>query len=203
MIKHNNRSLPAITRSNGGISSSDDLSLSFAKELAKNSVQPKSQVDSLYEQMYSIINGNKPKYPSVDAALQDMLDRTGISNYKRQLQAAQTTTKVAEIQVELFEKVPQIKQTIDNYIQSTNGNLLVPEILSYIKSIHKNDVPEMADWGSPALLTYINDKNIAEKKMHPDSNGLDHDLGRIDFHDQDIDPSNTDALHSLTPNVVK
>lgn len=202
MVKHNNRSLPAITRSNGGISSFDDLSLDFARELAKQSVQPKSQVDSLYEQMYSIINGNKPKYPSVDAAIQDMLDRTGISNYKRQLQASQNT-KVAEVKVELFDKVPQLKQTINNYIQSTNGNLLVPEILAYVKAIHKNDVPDMADWGSPALLTYINDKNIAEKKMHPDSTGLNYDLGRVDYHDQDIDPSNNDALHSLTPNVVK
>lgn len=203
MVKYNNRSIPAITRSNGGISSDTDLSWDFAKELAKTSVQPKSQVDSLYEQMYSIINGTKPKYPSMDAAIKDMLDRTGITTYKNQLQASEKTTKVAEVQVELFGKVPQLKQTIDNYIQSTNGNLLVPEILSYVKSLHKNDVPDMADWGSPALLTYINDKNTAEKKMHPDSVGLDHDLGRIDFHDQEIDPSNTDALYSLNPAVVK
>jgi hypothetical protein len=196
-----NRSLPAITRSNGGISS--DLSSDFAKELAKQSVQPKSQVDSLYEQMYSIINGTKPRYPSMEAAVQDMLDRTGISTYKRQLQAEQQNTKRANIQVSLFEKVPQIKQTIDNYIQSTRGNLLVPEILSQIKSIHKNDVPDAADWGSPSLLTYINDKNISEKKMHPDMVGLDHDLGRVNYHEEEIDPSNTDALHVLNPAVVK
>lgn len=194
------RTMPSITRSNGQ-TTYDDLADSFMQQLSKNSVQPRSQ-SSIYEDMYSIINGKKPKYPSVEAAVQDMLDRTGLTTYKRKLQEDTHTTKTADLQVELFQKVPQIKQTIDNYIQSTHGNMLVPEILAHIKAIHKNDVPEAGDWGSPALLTYMNETNIAEKKMHPDQATLDQDLGRVDFNDSDMDPSNLDALHCLNPAVV-
>lgn len=204
MTKYNNRSSPIISRVQYSETQSDDLTIDFVRQLAKNSVQPKSQVDSLHDTMYSIINGNKPRYPSVDAAIKDMMDRTGITTYKQQLQAdQQAQAKIATLKVDLFDKVPQIKNTIDNYIQSTRGNLLVPEILSQIKSIHRDDVPDAADWGSPTLLTYINEKNISEKKMHPDFMASDHDLGKVNYTEDDIDPSNTDALHVLNPAVVK
>lgn len=201
MIKYSNRSMPLITRSQP--TENDDLSVEFVRQLNKQSVQPRDQVQSLYDQMHSIINGNKPRYPSVDAAVKDMLDRTGLTAYKQQLlaqdQAPTLRSKQAEIQVELFKQIPQVKQTFDNYIQSTRGNLLVPEILNHVRNIHKNDVPDYAMWNSPSLLTYINDKNTAEKKMNPDFTSLDQNLGKVDYNDNEIDPSNSDALHSLNP----
>ena len=199
MSKYSKRTLPSITNRQ----SEDELSLEFLRHLQKQSVQPKAQVQNLQDQMYSIINGNKPRYPSVDAAVKDMLDRTGLSTYKQQLRAqeqnTQTTSKRANIKVELFEQVPQVQQTIDNYIQSTHGNLLVPEILDYVRNIHKNDVPDYSMWSSPALLTYINEKNIEEKKLHPDMDNTNNHLGQLDFNEDIIDPSNTDALHALNP----
>lgn len=208
MKKYANRSMPIVTRTQPAVSvQSDDISSEFLSELQKMSVQPKAQVHSLYDQMSSIMNGAKPKYPSVEAAVKDMLDRTGISGYKQQLQAQQETkqiiayTKKAEIQVELFKQIPQIKQTIDNYIQSTRGNLLVPEILDHIRSIHKNDVLDPSFWSSPSLLMYINEKNTAEKQTNPDVNNEQH-LGKVDYSDTEVDPSNMDALHMLTPATV-
>lgn len=209
MNKYGFRSLPTITRNqpDSNTVAHDDMSIEFLRQLHKQSVQPKAEVQTLYDQMHSIINGTKPRYPSVEAAVRDMLDRTGLTTYKQQLRAQKDPsspahTKQAEIKVELFQQVPQVKQTIDNYIASTHGNLFVPEILDQVRNIHKNDVADYAIWGSPALLTYINEKNIAEKKMHPDAQNIDQDLGKVDFNDEDTDPSNTDALHALNPATV-
>lgn len=200
MSNYSKRTLPLITRENGGSVSSEDTWLNdFARHLETNGVQSKSKADSLYDTLNSIIRGNKPKYPSVEAAVDDMRERSGLASYKSQLK-----TKIAaeEIDVPLFRSVPQIKQTIDNYIRDTRGNLVVPEIINRVKAIHKNDIADNAEWNSPSLLTYISNKNTAEKQLHPDTTQYSN-LGKVDYYNNDVDPSNTDALHSLNPTTIK
>lgn len=197
------RSYNKVNRNESTTFDANDLADQFAKNLQKNSVQLSSRSSSIYDEMYSIINGKKPKYPSVEAAVEDMLERSGITAYKKQLRAQNSQkTKIASTQVELFEKNPSIKQTIDNYIGSTKGNLSVPEIMTYVKGVHNNDVADNGVWQSPSLLTYVNERNIEEKKSHPDVVSDDSNLGKLQFTDDDIDPSNLDALHILNPSVV-
>ena len=206
MTNYSKRTMPLVSRE-GQNNSNEDWVSEFAKHINKQSVEPKSQADySIYDQLSSIMRGNKPKYPSVEAAVKDMRERTGLAEYTKQLRAEeeQTQNKTADknMAVELFNKVPQIRQTIDNYIKDTRGNLLVPEILDRIKSIHKKDVADNSEWTSPSLLTYIHTRNKEEKKLHPDTSSYS-DLGKIDLHNNEIDPSNLDALHMLNPAPVK
>lgn len=195
--------MPIISRQTYGDGPVEDSWLSeFSKHLEKNSVQSRSNYDYLYDQMSSIIRGNKPRYPSVEAAVQDMQERTGLTKYRNQLKANEKTNrKVANEEIEMFKQFPDIKQTIDNYIHDTHGNMAIPEIVDHIRTIHKNDVQDGAMWASPSLLTYIKEKNDLEKENHPDSHNYQN-LGKVDYFSDHIDPSNTDALHILNPAPV-
>lgn len=208
MTNYSKRTQPIVRRE--GQNDSDDWISDFARhvdsQFGKQSVESKSNADSIYDQISSIIRGNKPKYPSVEAAVKDMRERTGFASFTKQLQAEkekeQKKTASEHIDVEMFKKNPQVKQTIDNYIRDTRGNLLVPEILDRIKSIHSKDVADNAEWTSPSLLTYIHKRNKEEKALHPDVDSYNQ-LGKVDFHNNEIDPSNTDALHILNPTQNK
>lgn len=61
----------------------------FENTLQKGAVQPKSQ-QSLYDQINNIMNGTGSKYPSVQAAVDDMMQRSGLTNY---LQASEEAPK--------------------------------------------------------------------------------------------------------------
>jgi len=106
--------------------------------------------------------------------------------------------------VKIFQLKPQIKDTLDNYIEDTHGNLPIPNILEKIRSIHRADVSDDASWDDDELLKYINSQNIEAKKKHPDIQNDSANLGKLPhFDDRDIDPSNNDALYCLQPNIIK
>lgn len=207
MTNYSKRTQPIVSRENGGYGSNDSWMQEFARHLEKNSVQSKSQSESIYDQLYSVIRGNKPKYPTVDAAVEDMRNRTGLAAYHNQLKAEKDkaqnkTAQQKEIEVELFHQVPQIKDTVDNYIRDTRGNLAVPEIVDKVRAIHKNDTPDNTVWANPSFLMYVHNKNMEEKKNHPDNENF-NGLGKVDFQDSQRDPSNEDALHILNPAQYK
>src|SRR5579885_1141182 len=187
MTNYSKRTQPIISRES--YSNGDDWLDDFANHLNKNSVQPKRYSDSIYEQLSSIIKGNKPRYPNVEAAVKDMRERTGLAEFTKQLKAenskSQNKTASENLDVELFKKIPQLKHTIDNYISDTRGNLLVPEILDRVKSIHKKDIADNAEWSSPSLLTYIYKKNKEEKELHPDTSNY-NELGKLDLHSKEV-----------------
>lgn len=107
--------------------------------------------------------------------------------------------------IKIFDQVPQIKKTIDNYIEDTKGNTVLPAIVQRVKSIHAGDVTDDSVWNDETFLRYINDKNIAEKKKYPNTDEAQYsNLGKVQqYSDTDIDPSNDDALHSLMPATFK
>lgn len=207
MTTYSKRTAPIVRREIDEKLTGDSWIDEFAKHLEKNSVQPRSETQSIYDQLYSVIRGNKSRYPSVDAAVEDMRTRTGLIAYKNQLRAEQEkaqskTAQHKEIDVELFNQVPQIKTTVDNYIRDTKGNLAVPEIVDKVRAIHKNDAPDSTVWANPSFLMYVHNRNMEEKKQHPDTENFNN-LGKVDFHDSQIDPSNLDALHILNPTPFK
>lgn len=213
--KYSGRSMPVITRESYNVEKAPRLPNwmdEFAANLEKQSTESQSKVNkSIYDQISSIM-GNKSKHPTVEAAVEDMKERSGMKDFLNKLQSQgkseSAVNKKAQsgennVEVKLFKDVPQLKETIDNYCEDTNGNLPIPAIVNKIKAIHKNDVVNDADWADDKFLHYINDKNIEVKKKHPTDNATYHNLGRQPtFKDEDIDPSNHDALHSLTPTVI-
>jgi uncharacterized protein YdiU (UPF0061 family) len=179
----------------------------FQKTLEKSAVQPRSVDNSLFNQINSIMNGNS-KFSTVADAVEDMKQRSGLTDYLNKLNKVskqEVATKTAQDNVNsatptVIQKVPAIKQTIENYIRDTKGNLPVPAIVDKIRSIHQNDVGDSKDWDDEKLLRFISHLNLKAKQNNPNSYENHTNLGTRDVTNQsDIDPSNTDAFYGLNP----
>lgn len=208
MRKLGQRTQPLIMSANN--SESDWLG-EYASNLAKVSVQSRRQDENLYDQISSIISGNtKSKHSSVEAAVNDMKERSGLTAHQNKIRTMAQAIKMAaekkeEPEIKVFKLCPQVKDTINNYVEQVRGNLPIPAIISWVKRIHSKDISDDAAWNEDALLSYINDRGIAAKKMHPDvDDSQNANLGKLPhYDDKEIDPSNSDALFSLTPANVK
>jgi hypothetical protein len=200
----------------------------FQKSLLKGAVQPRGVDSSLFDQINSIMNG-KSKYTSVDHAVQDMQERSGLTAYLDKINKSSgeesktsTTTKTSgtpyntktaldnhnaiDKEVEgkitpiVFKKCPQVKTTLENYIRDTKGNLPLMAIIEKIKSIHQGDVSDAKDWDDDNLIREVSRQNLIAKRDNPASYENYAHLGSRDSDaDSEIDPSNTDAFHALNP----
>lgn len=78
------------------------------KNLQKDAVQPRSQ-DSLFDQINSIMNGNRnAKYQSVEAAVEDMKERSGLTAYLSKVKVASDETAMPNI-----EELANINKFVD------------------------------------------------------------------------------------------
>lgn len=202
-----------ITRNSDESIGEDNWLKQLEKNLEKSAVQPKSVDSSMFEQINSIMN-SKSKYPSVAAAVEDMKERSGLKAYLDKVSADKAIAKKAgdvnnafiktvttkETKPVLFTKCPKIQNTVDNYIKENKGNLPVPAIIDKIRSIHSKDVSEAKDWDSDDLIKYVSKLNLKAKADNPALGDNESNLGtRDDMNESEIDPSNTDAFHSLNP----
>jgi hypothetical protein len=209
-----------ISRNTDEYVSEDHWLKQFEKNLQKGAVQPKSK-DSLYDQINSIMNGTSAKYPSVQAAVDDMMQRSGLSNYlkvskdseggKKKMAADQNSDFDKTVPVEpkqedatvpdVIKQNPAILQTLENYVRSTRGNLPIPAILDKIRSIHHGDIAEDKLWEDDKLIRLVSKLNLEAKKNNPANyeNYSNLAAGDRDTADSDVDPSNTDAFNALMP----
>lgn len=183
----------------------------FHKSLEKEAVQPRD--NSLFDQINSIMNGSKSKHPSVAAAVEEMRHRSGLIAYleKTSNEVESYSTKIASDQNNVVEKkvdltpiiikkCPQIKNTLENYIRDSKGNLSIPAIVEKLRSIHQNDVSDSKDWEDDKLLLLVSKMNLNAKKNNPAVFEQYSNLGSHEnTNSSDIDPSNTDAFYSLSP----
>lgn len=189
----------------------------FEKSLLKDAVQTRKQDASLFEQINSIMNG-KSKFPNVDAAVQDMKERSGLTAYLQKIKQSSnepstpSAKKVAsaddqsaidkkvDITPVVIKKHPLIMKTFENYIKSNKGNHAVPAIISHVQSIHQKDCSDAKDWDDDKLIRLVSKLNLSAKADNPESFQNYENLGTRDIGSEiDIDPSNSDAFHSLTP----
>lgn len=193
----------------------------FEKTLEKGAVQPRSR-DSLYDQISNIMNGTQSKYPSVEAAVEDMMQRSGLTNYLEISKESQQqdNRKVAtdhnndfdkDVPVEpkqgntdtpdVIRENPAILNTLENYIRTTRGNLPIPAIIDKLRSIHRTDIAEDKMWEDDKLIRLVSKLNLQAKKNNPASYENYSNLATQDHDtaDSDVDPSNTDAFNALLP----
>lgn len=199
--------------------SEDHWLKNFQKSLQKGAVQPRNVDSSLFDQINSIMNG-KSKYTSVDHAVQDMQERSGLTAYLDKINKTSGEERDTSVKAKtasdnqdamhkevkgkvlpvVFQKCPQIKTTLENYIRDTKGNLPVPAIIAKIQSIHEKDVSDAKDWDDDNLIREVSRQNLMAKRDNPASYENYANLGSRDHDDpSDVDPSNTDAFHALTP----
>lgn len=200
-----NRHQPVISRQSDNKIDEENWLSKLQKNLVKDAVQPKNVDNYLFHQINSIMNG-KSKYPSVEAAVEDMMNRSGVTahlaNMNKTSKETSETAKVAEDKETpiVIKNVPSIRHTLENYIRDTKGNLPVPAIIDKVRSIHRNDISEAKDWDDDKLMRLISRMNLEAKRTNSDSFQQYHNLGSRDQNnDSDIDPSNVDAFHALNP----
>jgi hypothetical protein len=176
------------------------------EKMQKEAVQPRAVDRSLFEQITTIMNG-KPKYTSVEAAVEDMKNRSGLTAYLSKVTLSEEgdrgQTKTASAEEEqlpaLLKKNKNIVQTIDNIVRESKGNLPVIAIIEKVKSIHHNDISDDKLWDGDDLIIYVSGLNLKEKRIHA-RNEESQNLGKSDSNNNlDIDPTNTDAFYALNP----
>jgi len=206
------RHQPIISRNADNGIEEDHWLRQFQKKLEKGAVQPKS-VD---EYMNSIISG-KSKYPSVEAAVKDMQDRSGLTEYLDNIKKSEevddsSVKKTASDDNDVIEKempaeslpvvikkFPSIKDTLQNIVTETKGNLSIPAIIDRLKSIHHSDISDGKDWEDDGLIIFVSKVNLEEKKNNPIVDNFSNLGRREDAAYDEIDPSNMDAFHILMP----
>lgn len=210
-----------ISRNNDEHISEDHWLKQFEKSLQKGAVQPRSP-SSLYDQINSIMNGTSSKYPSVQAAVDDMMRRSGVSNYLKiskendiihnqktatdrhnnldkniPVESKQEDTETPEV----IKEKPVILQVLQERIKSTGGNYPVPAIIDYLRSTFHQDIGEEKKWDDDKLIRLVSKLNLEAKANNP--KGFDNysRLGLVghDTAESDIDASNTDAFNCLHP----
>lgn len=184
----------------------EDHWLKKFEKMQKEAVQPRAVDRSLFEQITTIMNG-KPKYTSVEAAVEDMKDRSGLTAYLTKVKLSeegdkgQKKTAAADDKnlPAILQKNKNIAQTIDNIVRESKGNLPVIAIIEKVKSIHHNDVSDDKLWDDDNLIIHVSGLNLKEKRNHA-RNEESHNLGKSDSNNNlDIDPANTDAFYALNP----
>jgi hypothetical protein len=204
---------PAITPNSNQAISEDHWLKEFEKTLEKGAVQSKTQ-QSLFEQINSIMNRSS-RYSSVEAAVDDMKERSGLKAYLDKVKQSEmedaSLTKMAADQEQtdqskvpiVIQKCPTVLKTLQNCIRDTKGNLPIPAIIERVRSIHQNDVSDASDWDDDKLMYLASQLNLDAKKNNPGSYEDFSNLGgRDSASDSQIDPSNTDAFFALNPAKV-
>lgn len=207
---------PVVSREADSNIDEDHWLRQFQRKLEKGGVQPRSMDNSLFDQINSIMNG-KSKHTSVEAAVEDMKERSGLSAYLNKTtkqssdESSASSTKTAADNNNVFEKkvdmtpivlkkMPGIAKTLENYIRDSKGNLPVPAIIEKIRSIHSSDVSDAKDWDDDNLIRLVSKLNLEAKKNNPSNYESYNNLGSRDTtSNSEVDPSNTDAFHALTP----
>ncbi len=208
-MSKNSRHQSVINRQSDAPESDDHWLRAFENSLQKTSVQPRG--NSLFEQISTIMNG-KSKYPSVQAAVDDMMQRSGLTDYLQtktsssEEAAPSKPRKTAQANVnanmpKIIQDKPSILNTLENIVKESKGNLSVPAIISRLRSLHAGDISNEASWEDDKLIRLVSQYNLQAKTSNPSSYDNFSQLGQGDHStaDSDIDPSNTDAFNALMP----
>jgi hypothetical protein len=211
-----NRSQPVISRQSDGENSDNHWLRQFEEKLQKTSVQPRGE--SIFDQITSIMNG-KSKYPSVQAAVDDMMQRSGLTDYLDNVKVSEETLDERSRKTatdhkdqmrqetrnsktpQVIQQKPSILNTLENIVKESRGNLPIPAIITRLRSLHAQDIADESAWEDERLIHLVSQYNLKAKQDNPATFDKFDQLGRGDHStsDRDIDPSNTDAFNALMP----
>lgn len=201
-----------VSRQSDASDSDDHWLREFENKLQKTSVQPRG--NSLHDQISSIMN-SKSKYPSVQAAVDDMMQRSGLTDYLQTKTSSDeensenkprktAQAKPSDPEPKALSIIPGLRNTLDNIMRETRGNLDISAIVRRLQAMYSKETPNANIWEDPALFGFISNLNLEAKKNNPGVFERYDTLGRGDHSaaDHDIDPSNTDAFNALMPSKI-
>ena len=155
--------------------------------------------NSIYQQMYSIMNGKKPLYSSVEEAVMDYQKKIGLNDYLQKIQsessiksaASQIISSASEYdendinekknsesdEVLIFKIFPNTERYITNVLD-TNPKLSIPAILHMIAENFEADGVDSNHLDDPGLLKYISGQILSRTKPDlSDYSGIGKDVG--------------------------
>ena len=176
----------------------DGLDQKSAVEVARERSQR-----SIYEQITSIVSGNKT-FASVDDKVKDLQERAGLTEYLRRISQEKYTTKVAANE---FDDVlgcdPELKERIasfcKNKIKTFRGHISVPAMQAEINSAFTG--VQAHEINDARVATILNAMIEEEKSNNPTAAVNDQNLGLgVGVTLEDDDGSNDDFFSALMPN---
>lgn len=208
-MSKNNRIMPLITRSDyfENKNKKSEMESEFEKQLEKSAVQSKERDHNLFDQINSIIGNKRSKYQTVEAAVEDMKKRSGVTDYLKLLAQKEDSGQTKKAQSNdtdepaIFKKCPAVKTTVENFIKDCFGLLPPQAVIHKVQSIHRGDGCDDSDFLDPAFEKYVSEKIFEEKSSRPSEKIDTNQLGKmrsIDRNDAD-EAANRDAWHGLMP----
>lgn len=176
MSRYSSRYLPVVSRDESAIEPSSTTVPSwykdFVENLEKNSVQSQR---SLHEEINAIMGNTKSKFSSVEEAVQDLKDRTGLQAL---LDAKHALAALKE--PEEFKQIPEMKIFIDNFVDDHPGTLVESVVHDLLKIDSIRDrLPDRADV-SDEVRSYINAKIGDVVKMKSTTTDVNMQIGKVD-----------------------
>lgn len=170
--KYNLRYLPVVSRDESATENYSGKTPSwydeFVSNLEKNSTNSQR---SIYEEISSIM-GFKSKHSSVEEAVEDLKERTGLAAFLKSKQASAQDP-------DIFQKIPLMKVFIDNFVEDRPGTSIESVIHDLLKIDEiRHQLPEKTDLDDE-VKSYINSKLI-EKKNHNLNDSSNSHLGKVD-----------------------
>jgi hypothetical protein len=139
----------------------------------------------------------------VQAAVDDMITRTGLQSYLQNISAQQKQNKkTAQHQNLFFTTKQNIKENIFHFIRNkisdAHGRIPIAVLQDEILSTFRNDGIKPEDIYSEDLARYINQALIAEQIKNPIHESSNPNLGK-NLQEMDDDGSNDDFFRGLNP----
>ena len=191
----------------------------YARNIDRQAVHSGDQDRSMFDQISEIM-GTKSKFSTVEDAVRDMRERTGLTEFLSKATKATTAANAEAIlanvkcaseddnlevslpadteQPSIFKDHPKIEKFIAQYIKSRKGHTSVASVMSDIGRIFKEiDTVHLDDKN---LKHFISEKILEELQLNPAGTDMDVEmLGSVDKgNDQDY-ALNNDAFSSLLP----
>lgn len=151
-------------------------------KLNKVAVQPARVDDLLFNQINDVIKSKKSKFSSVEEKVNEMIERSGLSNYLKEQQKIKLSKK-AQSNIKIFEEYPNIKQTIDNIIEEYKGTVPVISVLERVGRYYANELKDKSLLDDNLLKQYIVDKNL-QHKIEPEQSST---LGKNHYKNEESD----------------
>lgn len=181
--KYSNRSLPSV-QLNGESQQKEATEKAWYEDFLSNlqkTQMAQAQQRSISDEISAIMGNPRPKHSSVEEAVLDMQERTGLRQYLAQKEA------LAFIQEpEIFAKVPQMKVFIDNFVKDRPGTSVESVVHDLLKIDEIRDAIENRSDVDDEIRSYIN-KQIAESKSNT------HEHGHVDMNFGKVDQSSADT----------
>jgi len=184
--KYNSRYLPVVSRDE---SFTEQTSSSpWCDEFLKNYNQS-STSNSIYDEISAILNNSKSKFSSVEEAVKDLKERTGLDIYLESFASIK--------EPEIFKKIPEMRIFIENYIEDHPGTSIESVVYEILNKDHfKEQLPDNSDVENE-VKQFINNKLSDVYVTLPDN--INMHVGKVD---QSSENEVDDPLKICEPNKV-